>query len=181
MRLLLIFFVLTSLVALTKQEAPFVNKNVIKVEDLNCNNYVMEEPLLYGSFPENFMWGAATAAYQIEGGWDEGGKGPSIWDVWTLGDGNVADGTTGQVACDSYHRYREDVQLLKEMGLNSYRFSISWSRILPEGTGRVNAEGVEYYRDLINLLLASDITPVVTIYHWDLPQALEDQGAKHIS
>ena len=158
----LIFFLLTSLVALNK------------------GNYNMEEPLLYGSFPDDFIWGAATAAYQIEGGWDEGGKGPSIWDVWTLVDGNVADGSTGQVACDSYHKYREDVQLLKDMGLNSYRFSISWSRILPEGTGRINPEGVEYYRDLINLLLASDITPVVTIYHWDLPQALEAQGGQKI-
>ena len=172
----LVFFLLTSLVALTKQGAPSVNRNVIKNEDLNGHNYNMEEPLLYGSFPEDFMWGAATAAYQIEGGWDEGGKGPSIWDVWTLVEGNVADGTTGQVACDSYHRYREDVQLLKDMGLNSYRFSISWSRILPAGIGEINQEGVEYYRDLINLLLASDINPVVTIYHWDLPQALEAQG-----
>ena len=120
----LVFFVLSLLVALTKQEAPQVNKNVIKNEDLNGDNYVMEEPLLYGSFPEDFMWGAATAAYQIEGGWDEGGKGPSIWDVWTLIEGNVADGSTGQVACDSYHRYREDVQLLKDMGLNSYRFTM---------------------------------------------------------
>ena len=161
----LLFPVISGFVALTKANS-------------ENGNYNMEEPLLYGSFPEDFMWGAATAAYQIEGGWDEGGKGPSIWDVWTQVEGNVLDGSTGQVACDSYHKYREDVQLLKAMGLNSYRFSISWSRILPEGTGRINAEGVEYYRDLINLLLVSDITPVVTLYHWDLPQALEDRGAE---
>ena len=171
---------LTLLVTVSKGGAPLEGTRTdLKKENLN-KNYNMEEPLLYASFPDGFIWGAATAAYQIEGGWDEGGKGLSIWDLWTLGEGNVADGTTGQVACDSYHRYREDVQLLQEMGLNSYRFSISWSRILPEGTGRINAEGVEYYRDLINLLLASNITPVVTIYHWDLPQALEAQGGQKI-
>ena len=142
----LIFVMLTLLVTVSKGGAPLEGTRTdLKKENLN-KNYNMEEPLLYASFPDGFIWGAATAAYQIEGGWDEGGKGLSIWDLWTLGEGNVADGTTGQVACDSYHRYREDVQLLQEMGLNSYRFSISWSRILPEGTGRINAEGVEYYR-----------------------------------
>ena len=161
----LFFLVISGLVALTKASS-------------ENGNYNMEEPLFFGSFPEDFMWGAATAAYQVEGGWDEDGKGPSIWDLWTQVEGNVLDGSTGQVACDSYHKYREDVHLLKAMGLNSYRFSISWSRILPEGTGRINPEGVEYYRDLINLLLVSDITPVVTLYHWDLPQALEDKGTE---
>eukprot|EP00091_Calanus_sinicus_P017398 TRINITY_DN37612_c0_g1_i1.p1 TRINITY_DN37612_c0_g1~~TRINITY_DN37612_c0_g1_i1.p1 ORF type:complete len:137 (-),score=25.50 TRINITY_DN37612_c0_g1_i1:64-474(-) len=116
--------------------------------------YDMGEPLLYGHFPDGFKWGAATAAYQIEGGWDEDGKGLSIWDVFTENGENVEDGSTGKVACDSYHKYREDVKLLKDMGLNSYRFSIAWTRILPQGVGEVNEAGIEYYRDLINTLLA---------------------------
>lgn len=141
-----------------------------------CHGYDMEEPLLYGQFPAGFKWGAATAAYQIEGGWDEDGKGVSIWDKFTENGEHVEDGSTGKVACDSYHLYREDVRLLKDMGLTSYRFSIAWTRILPSGVGEVNQAGVEYYRDLINTLLANGIEPAVTLYHWDLPQALEDLG-----
>ena len=106
---------------------------------LSCSHgYEMEEPLLFGQFPAGFKWGAATAAYQIEGGWDEDGKGVSIWDKFTENGDHVEDGSTGKVACDSYHLYREDVRLLKDMGLNSYRFSIAWTRILPSGVGEVN-------------------------------------------
>jgi len=138
--------------------------------------YMPEEPLLYDHFPEDFIWGSATAAYQIEGGWNEGGKGVSIWDTFTKVEGTIIDGSSGDVACDSYHKYKEDVQLMKNLGLQSYRFSISWSRILPMGTGEKNQEGIDYYNALIDELLANDIIPAVTLYHWDLPQALQDQG-----
>ena len=139
--------------------------------------YEYEEPLMYGSFPEGFMWGTATASYQVEGGWNEGGKGVSIWDEFTHREPSpVDDASTGDVACDSYHKYKEDVALMKEMGLNSYRFSISWSRILPDGIGAKNQEGIDYYNAVIDELLAAGIEPAVTLYHWDLPQALENQG-----
>merc|ERR1712032_661324 len=138
--------------------------------------YSPEEPLLFDSFPDDFIWGSATAAYQIEGAWNEGGKGPSIWDVFTKVPGNIIDGSSGDVACDSYHNYKEDVRLMKEMGLTSYRFSIGWTRILPDGTGARNPEGIQYYHNLIDELLLNEIVPAVTLYHWDLPQALQDQG-----
>lgn len=138
--------------------------------------YKAEEELLYDHFPEDFMWGAATAAYQIEGGWDEDGKGLNIWDVFTRVDGTIKDGSSGDVACDSYHKYKEDVQLLKALGLNSYRFSIAWARILPNGVGERNQLGIAYYNNLIDELLANDIVPAVTLYHWDLPQALQEHG-----
>merc|ERR1712241_687565 len=138
--------------------------------------YNPEEPLLFDSFPDDFLWGSATAAYQIEGAWNEDGKGPSIWDVFTKVPGNIVDGSSGDVACDSYHNYKQDVALMKEMGLTSYRFSIGWTRILPEGTGTRNPDGIQYYHNLIAELLANDIVPAVTLYHWDLPQALQDQG-----
>jgi len=139
--------------------------------------YQPEEPLLYDSFPEDFIWGTATAAYQIEGAWNEDGKGPSIWDTFTKIDGKIKDGSSGDVACDSYHNYKEDVALMKAMGMTSYRFSISWSRILPQGTAdNKNELGIKYYHDLIDELLANEIVPAVTLYHWDLPQALQDKG-----
>merc|ERR1712223_171606 len=123
--------------------------------------YNPEEELLYDSFPDDFLWGAATAAYQIEGAWNEDGKGPSIWDVFTAdpNNGNIDNGDNGKVACDSYHKYKEDVQLLKNMGATSYRFSIAWSRILPQGTGEVNPRGIAHYNYVINELLAYNITP----------------------
>merc|ERR1719466_269272 len=139
-------------------------------------NYIPEEPLLYDHFPADFKWGAATAAYQIEGGWDADGKGVNIWDIFTRLEGKIKDGSSGDVACDSYHKYKEDVQLMKAMGLKSYRFSIGWSRILPQGIGKTNQEGIDYYHNLIDELLANEIVPAVTLYHWDLPQALQDQG-----
>lgn len=127
-------------------------------------------------FPDNFLWGAATAAYQIEGGWNEDGKGESIWDRFSHTPGNVLNGDTGDVACDHYHRWREDVALMKSLGLRAYRFSISWPRVLPAGRGQANQAGVDFYSRLVDELLAADIIPFVTLYHWDLPQMLQDEG-----
>jgi beta-glucosidase len=127
-------------------------------------------------FPDGFHWGTATASYQIEGAAREDGKGESIWDRFAHTEGNISSGDTGDVACDSYHRHAEDIALMREMNLNSYRFSIAWPRILPEGDGSVNAKGVDYYRRLVDDLLAAGIRPFPTLYHWDLPQALEDRG-----
>jgi beta-glucosidase len=128
------------------------------------------------SFPKNFVWGAATAAYQIEGAWNKDGKGESIWDRFSHAPGNVDNGDTGDVACDHYHRWREDVALMRAMGLKAYRFSIAWSRILPAGRGEVNQAGIDFYSSLVDALLEADIEPWVTLYHWDLPQALQDEG-----
>ncbi len=127
-------------------------------------------------FPDGFLWGAATAAYQIEGAWDEDGKGRSIWDTFSHTPGKVADGNTGDVACDHYHRWREDVALMRELGLRAYRFSVSWPRVLPEGTGRVHRAGLDFYSRLVDALLEAGIAPALTLYHWDLPQALQDRG-----
>ena len=128
------------------------------------------------TFPEGFHWGAATASYQIEGGAREGGKGESIWDRFAHTPGKVRNGETGDRACDSYHRFEEDVALLREMGMTSYRFSLAWPRIQPDGRGRPNPEGLAYYGRLVDALLAAGIRPFPTLYHWDLPQALEDEG-----
>ncbi|MHA2035326.1 MAG: GH1 family beta-glucosidase [Promethearchaeota archaeon] len=128
-------------------------------------------------FPKDFLWGTATASYQIEGAWNEDSKGESIWDMVSHTSGKVRNGDTGDVACDHYHRYKEDVQLMKQLNLNAYRFSISWSRIFPEGRGKANKEGVEFYDNLINELIANDIEPVVTLYHWDLPLTLQKIGS----
>lgn len=125
-------------------------------------------------FPDNFWWGAASAAAQIEGGWDADGRGPSIWDV--LYPGHTKYNENPHEACDHYHRWREDVALMKQMGLKTYRFSVSWSRILPEGTGKVNPAGVQFYRDLVRALKDAGIEPMVTLYHWDLPYALYLRG-----
>ena len=135
-----------------------------------------DESFIYGQFPAGFKWGAATAAYQIEGGWDADGKGLNVWDVFVREPGNIANNDTGDVACDSYNKFREDVQLLKALGLQAYRFSISWARVIPNGIGAVNPPGIQYYNDLIDELIANGIEPVVTLYHWDIPQALEDMG-----
>ena len=127
-------------------------------------------------FPRNFFWGAATSSYQIEGAWKVDGKGESIWDRFAHTPGKIKNGDTGDVACDSYHRWQEDIALLRAMNLNSYRFSISWPRIQPSGAGPANSEGVDYYRRLVDALLEARIRPLVTLYHWDLPQVLEDAG-----
>jgi len=128
------------------------------------------------SFPKNFFWGTATAAYQIEGAWNEDGKGESIWDRFAHSPGKIRNGDTGDIACDSYHRWREDIALMRAMNLNSYRFSISWPRIQPAGSGPANSKGLDYYSRLVDALLEARIRPFVTLYHWDLPQALEDAG-----
>src|SRR6266545_618505 len=127
-------------------------------------------------FPEGFAWGAATASYQIEGAVAEGGRGPSIWDTFSHTPGAVTGGHTGNVADDHYHRYQQDVALLAELGASHYRFSIAWPRLQPEGRGKLNPAGVDFYSRLVEALLGAGIEPWVTLYHWDLPQALEDAG-----
>lgn len=127
-------------------------------------------------FPTDFRWGAATAAYQIEGAHAEGGRGPSIWDTFSHTPGRTANGDTGDVACDHYHLYPQDIGLMRDLGLDSYRFSISWPRIFPTGSGSPNQEGLDFYRRLISELRDAGIEPFVTLYHWDLPQALQDRG-----
>jgi beta-glucosidase len=124
-------------------------------------------------FPDDFIWGSATSSYQIEGAWMEGGKGLSIWDVFCHTPGKVVQGHTGDVACDHYHRFKEDVAWMKEMGLKAYRFSLSWPRIQPDGKGKPNAEGIRFYAKLIDALLENDIQPWITLHHWDLPAALQ--------
>ncbi|HYA08690.1 MAG TPA: family 1 glycosylhydrolase, partial [Gaiellaceae bacterium] len=127
-------------------------------------------------FPADFVWGAATASFQIEGAAHEGGRGESIWDRFCATPGKVRNGDTGEVACDFYHRYPEDVELMRELGIDAFRFSIAWPRILPDGRGRVNEEGLDFYDRLVDELLERGIRPFATLYHWDLPQALEDRG-----
>src|ERR1700734_2215257 len=128
------------------------------------------------AFPTGFAWGAATAAYQIEGATDVDGRGPSVWDTFSHTPGKVRGGDTGDIACDSYRRYPEDAELLRSLGLMDYRFSISWPRIIPDGAGQVNQAGLDYYKRLLDALGERGITPAATLFHWDLPQALQDRG-----
>lgn len=125
---------------------------------------------------KKIVWGAATASYQIEGAWNEDGKGLSIWDVFTHEPSRIWGGHTGDMACDHYHRFREDVKLMKELGIQAYRFSISWARLFPNGIGEVNDAGVRFYSDLIDALLDAGIEPYITLYHWDLPYELHKKG-----
>lgn len=127
-------------------------------------------------FPPGFWWGVATASYQIEGAVKEDGRGPSIWDTFAHTPGKTANGETGDVACDHYHRYPEDVALMADLGITHYRFSIAWPRIQPSGSGTPNARGIDFYSRLVDALLEAGITPSPTLFHWDLPQVLEDQG-----
>ena len=128
------------------------------------------------AFPAGFTWGAATAAYQIEGATDADGRGPSVWDTFSRTPGKVRGGDTGDIACDSYRRYPEDADLLRSLGLSSYRFSISWPRIFPTGAGRLNQAGLDHYKALLDALAERGISGAATLFHWDLPQALQDQG-----
>ncbi|MFF0312108.1 GH1 family beta-glucosidase [Streptosporangium sp. NPDC004379] len=128
------------------------------------------------TFPEGFLWGAATAAYQIEGAAADDGRGPSIWDTFSRTPGKVRAGHTGDVACDHYHRRSDDVRLMSDLDLAAYRFSVSWPRIQPDGSGPVNPRGLDFYDRLVDELREAGITPIVTLYHWDLPQSLEDRG-----
>ena len=127
-------------------------------------------------FPDKFLWGAATAAYQIEGAWNEDGKAESIWDRFSHIPGMIKNGDTGDVACDHYHRWRDDIMIMKEMGIKSYRFSVSWPRVLPTGRKKINQTGLDFYNRLVDALLEANIIPFVTLYHWDLPQALQEEG-----
>jgi beta-glucosidase len=126
-------------------------------------------------FPKGFLWGASTSAYQIEGATEEDGRGPDIWDTFTKA-GKILDGTNARVACDHYHRYKEDVAIMKAAGFNAYRFSIAWPRIIPAGTGAVNSKGLDFYDRLVDEILKAGIRPMGCLYHWDLPQPLEDKG-----
>ena len=128
------------------------------------------------SFKADFAWGAATAAYQIEGAAREEGKGPSIWDTYCEIPGNIKDGSSGDRACDHYYRYKDDVALMSQIGLKAYRFSLAWSRIMPEGTGSINSKGLDFYDNLVDALLEQEIVPYATLFHWDLPEALQSRG-----
>ena len=127
-------------------------------------------------FPHNFLWGAATASYQIEGAWDEDGKGESIWDRFSHTPGKIEDKSTGDVACDHYNRYQDDIGLMRRLGLKAYRFSSAWTRVLPAGRGQINPLGLDFYDRLVDTLCAADIESFLTLYHWDLPYALHEQG-----
>jgi beta-glucosidase len=136
----------------------------------------VSQPSAARPFPTGFFSGTATSSYQIEGAWNEDGKGPSIWDTFAHTPGKIANGDNGDVANDHYHRYKEDVKLMKDLGATAYRFSISWPRIFPEGVGRSNAKGVDFYSRVVDELVTAGIAPFPTLYHWDLPQALQDKG-----
>ena len=127
-------------------------------------------------FPQDFIWGCAASAYQIEGAWNEDGKGPSIWDTFTRLRGKIANGANGNVATDHYHRYPEDVALMAEVGLRAYRFSIAWSRVLPDGAGTLNQKGLDFYDRLVDTLLTKNIEPYACLFHYDLPLALHHKG-----
>ena len=136
----------------------------------------MSAPATGREFPTGFLWGSATASYQVEGAVNEDGRGPSIWDTFSHTPGKVVNNATGDVADDHYHRYKEDVQLMKSLGVKAYRFSVAWPRVFPQGAGTPNPKGLDFYNRLVDELLANDIQPFATLYHWDLPQALQDNG-----
>lgn len=133
------------------------------------------------SFPSHFIFGSATAAYQIEGAVNKDGRGVSIWDTFSHKKGNIRHNDNGDVACDHYHRYRDDIELMRELGLDAYRLSIAWPRIMPEGRGEINQAGIDFYSNVIDCLLAAGITPYVTLFHWDMPQALDDEYGGFLS
>ena len=137
---------------------------------------VSTEQISRARFPSGFLWGAATSAYQVEGAWQSDDKGESIWDRWSHSPGRIKDGSNGDIACDEYHLFRDDIALMKRLNLKSYRFSISWPRVLPNGNGKLNSKGLDYYKRLADALRDAGIRPFCTIYHWDLPPKLEDLG-----
>ena len=139
-------------------------------------SYIISRGCFDMGFSKDFIWGAATASYQIEGAYNEDGKGLNVWDAYASDGTHIKFKENGNVACDHYHRVKEDVALMKEIGIRAYRFSISWTRIYPEGIGRINEKGLKFYSDLVDELLANDIIPMVTLYHWDYPLALHDRG-----
>ena len=152
---------------------------VVLYELRHCDRSVainVEKGVKQMGFPKNFLWGAATASYQIEGAWNENGKGANIWDEFTHQKGHILYDATGDTACDHYHRFKDDIKLMKQMGLKAYRFSVSWARIIPDGEGKVNQAGIDFYTKLIDELLKNGIEPFMTIYHWDLPYALHLKG-----
>src|SRR5438552_9333764 len=126
-------------------------------------------PVASTDLPKDFVWGVSTSSYQIEGAATADGRGPSVWDSYCRVPGKIANGDTGDVACDHYHRYREDVALMRELGLSGYRFSVAWPRVFPTGSGRPNPDGLDFYRRLVDELQTAGIDPYVTLYHWDLP------------
>ena len=142
--------------------------------DINSRQ-LPDTPIQY-KFPEGFDWGTATASYQTEGGCNEGGRGESIWDRFCHTPGKISDNSTGDITCDFYHRWKEDIKIAKELGIKVYRLSISWPRIFPDGTGRCNEDGIEFYRQVLSCLRDNGIKSAVTLYHWDLPQKLQDRG-----
>ncbi|XP_039198279.1 lactase-phlorizin hydrolase [Crotalus tigris] len=169
------FSMFSRLPNLSASEVP--SKAKIVWEKFSGQTNFERDMYFYDTFPKDFLWGVSTSAYQIEGGWDADGKGPSIWDNFTHTSGKIKNNNTGDVACDSYNKVDEDLYLLRALKVKSYHFSFSWSRIFPDGRIQsINSHGVDYYNRLINGLLAANITPMVTLYHWDLPQALQDIG-----
>ena len=145
----------------------------IGLSGCGLNRFTSTMGASYPELPKGFVFGASTASYQIEGAWDEDGKGLSIWDTFCAQPGKILDGSDGRVACDHYHRYVDDVALMKQLGLGAYRFSISWPRIQPDGQGAVNQAGLDFYDRLVDELVGAGIEPMATLFHWDLPQALQ--------
>jgi len=145
----------------------------VPIHDAAAQNLPGEDRGALPGFPDGFLWGTATSSYQIEGAVSEDGRGPSIWDLFVRQPGTISDKSTGDIACDHYHRYKEDVQLMKTLGATAYRFSIAWPRVFPDGAGRPNPKGIDFYDRLLDELLANGIEPFATLYHWDLPQALQ--------
>lgn len=147
-----------------------------EIPALSLNTGAPAAPALAGRFPATFVWGVATSSFQIEGAHAADGRGPSIWDTYAARPGIIRDGSNAEIACDHYHRYAEDIAIMRALGVDAYRFSIAWPRVVPAGRGRVNAAGLDFYDRLVDALLATEIEPWITLYHWDLPQLLEDEG-----
>jgi beta-glucosidase len=168
-------FVTGSVAAAAAGPALFAN-NLASADAQQIPGAIATSEIQQARFPDGFLWGTATAAYQVEGAWNEDGKGESIWDRFTHTVGKVKGGTTGDVACDQYHLFAQDLALAKSLNQKSYRFSISWPRIQPSGTGAPNMKGIDHYSRLVDAMLANGLRPFCTLYHWDLPQGLEDKG-----